>query len=261
MHLVCPLSGGNGLRLSAAFALFFAFISCLQAQQIPISLETKNAGKEVSVTADSQQKDQDIYHLRGHVHIVYEDMRVTADEASFDAASEDVIARGHVVLDDPMSHLTAEEIHYNLRTQKGWFSNGVGYVHAKGPPRPRVLKTQNPFYISGETVDRLNEHTYIVNHGTMTSCDCAKTGWQLSVGKARVTPGEKVVAHDAVFRFLGVPIFYFPIVADSLAKEPRQTGFLLPHIGNSSQKGYILGDGFFWAINPSVDLMMKATGK
>ena len=256
MHLVCPLSGGNGLRLSAAFALFFAFISCLQAQQIPISLETKNAGKEVSVTADSQQKDQDIYHLRGHVHIVYEDMRVTADEASFDAASEDVIARGHVVLDDPMSHLTAEEIHYNLRTQKGWFSNGVGYVHAKGPPRPRVLKTQNPFYISGETVDRLNEHTYIVNHGTMTSCDCAKTGWQLSVGKARVTPGEKVVAHDAVFRFLGVPIFYFPIVADSLAKEPRQTGFLLPHIGNSSQKGYILGDGFFWAINPSADLMV-----
>lgn len=256
MHLVRPLSGGNGLRLSAAFLLYFALIPFLPAQQIPVSVGTKNAAKEVSVTADSQQKDQDIYHLRGHVHIVYEDMRVTADEASFDSKSEDVIARGHVVLDDPMSHLTAEEIHYNLLTHKGWFSNGVGYVHAKGPPRPRVLKNQNPFYISGETVDRVDDHTYIVNHGTMTSCDCAKTGWQLAVGKARVTPGEKVVARNAVFSFLGVPIFYFPIVADSIAKEPRQTGFLLPHIGNSSQKGYIFGDGFFWAINPSADLML-----
>ena len=258
MHLVRPLSGGNGLRLSAAFLLFLALVPFLPAQQIPVSKGTKNAGKEVSVTADSQQKDQDIYHLRGHVHIMYEDMRVTADEASFDSTSQDVIARGHVVLDDPTSHLAAEEVHYNLLTHKGWFSNGVGYVHPKGPPRPRVLKTQNPFFISGETVDRLDEHTYLVSHGTMTSCDCAKTGWQFSVGKARVTPGEKVVARNAVFRFLGVPIFYFPIVADSLAKEPRQTGFLLPHIGNSTQKGYILGDGFFWAMNPSADLMVGA---
>jgi lipopolysaccharide export system protein LptA len=91
MHLARLLSGGNGLRLSAAIVLFFAFIPFLPAQQIPVSMGTKSAGKEVSVTADSQQKDQDIYHLRGHVHIVYEDMRVTADEASFDSTSEDVI--------------------------------------------------------------------------------------------------------------------------------------------------------------------------
>ena len=131
----------------------------------------------------------------------------------------------------------------------------AGYVHSKGTPRPRVLKTENPFYIWGETVDRLDEDTYLVDHGRMTSCECAKKGWLLSARQARVTVGDKVVAHDAVFRFLGIPIFYFPIVVDSIAREPRQTGFLLPHVGNSTQKGYIVGDGFFWAINPSADLM------
>ena len=90
----------------------------------------------------------------------------------------------------------------------------------------------------------------------MTTCECAKKGWLLSARQARVTVGDKVVAHDAVFRFLGIPIFYFPIVVDSIAREPRQTGFLLPNIGNSTQKGYIVGDGFFWAINPSADLML-----
>ena len=141
-------------------ALFLAFIPCLHAQQTPLSLEAKEHGKEITIRADSQQKDKDIYHLRGHVQIVYEEMRVTADEASFDDASGEVIARGHVIFDDPLSHLTAEEVHYNIQTQKGWFSNGVGYVHSKGPTRPRVLKTENPFYIWGETVDRLDEDTY-----------------------------------------------------------------------------------------------------
>jgi LPS-assembly protein len=250
-----PLPGGNVLRLHAVLVLFLALVSSLHAQQIPVSLGSKEPGKEVTIRADSQQKDKDTYHLRGHVQIVYEDMRLTADEASMDSASGDVMARGRVVFDDAKSHLVAEEVHYNIRTQKGWFSNSTGYVHPKGTPRARVLRTENPFYIWGETVDRLDEDTYLVDHGSMTTCECAKHGWLISSGRARITVGDKAVAHDAVFRFLGIPIFYFPIVADSIAREPRQTGFLLPHMGNSSQKGLIVGDGFFWAINPSADLL------
>ena len=243
------------MRLPAALALFLALVPPFHAQQIPVSLEAKESGKEVTIRADSQQKDKDTYHLRGHVQIVYEEMRVTADEASIDDASGDLMARGHVVFDDPKSHLVADEVHYNIRTQKGWFNNGAGYVHPKGNPRPRVLKTENPFYIWGDTVDRLDEDTYLVDHGRMTTCECAKKGWLLSAREARVSVGDKLVAHDAVFRLFGIPIFYFPFMVDSIAREPRQTGILLPHIGNSTQKGYIVGDGFFWAINPSADLM------
>jgi LPS-assembly protein len=255
MDFLRPFRGSDGWWLPAAFPLFLALTSYMHAQQIPVSLEPKGPAKEVVVRSDSQEKDKDTSHLRGHVQIVFEDMRLTADEASIDYASGDVMARGHVVFDDPKSHLVADEVHYNIRTQRGWFSNGVGYVHPKGTPGPRVLKTENPFYIWGETVDRLDEDTYLVDHGRMTTCECAKDGWLLSAREARVSVGDKLVAHDAVFRFLGIPIFYFPIVVDSIAREPRQTGFLLPHIGNSTQKGYIIGDGFFWAINPSADLM------
>ena len=255
MDLLRPLPESNGLRLLAALTLFLALVPYLRAQQIPVSLESKGPGKEVTIRADSQQKDKDTYHLRGHVQIVYGEIQVTADEASFDDASGDMMARGHVVFDDPKSHLAAEEVHYNVWTQKGWFSNGIGYVHPKGTPRARVLRTESPFYIWGNTVDRLDEDTYLVDHGRMTTCECAKEGWLLSARQARVAVGDKLVAHDAIFRFLGIPIFYFPIVVDSIAREPRQTGFLLPNMGNSSQKGFIVGDGFFWAINPSADLM------
>ncbi len=256
MNLLRPLPGGIGWRVSAALTLIVACTSNLHTQQIPVSLESKSPGKEVKVLADSQQRDKDTYHLRGHVQILYEQMRLTADEASFDDATDEVIARGHVVFDDPKSHLTADEVHYNVRTQKGWFSNSLGYVHSKGGSRPHVLKSENPFYISGEKIDRLDEDTYVVDHARMTTCDCAKKGWELSAGEARIKVDDKAIAHDVVFRFLGIPIFYFPIVVDSIAREPRQTGFLLPHVGNSTVKGYIVGDGFFWAINPSADLML-----
>jgi LPS-assembly protein len=255
MDLLPPLLARQPLRIAAALSLLLAAAAYLPAQQIPIPVGAKGAGKEVLVWADSQEKDKDTYHLRGHVRIVYEEMHVTADEASFDDTTDEVVARGHVIFDDPKSHLVADEVHYNLRTQKGWFSNGAGYVHSKGTPRRRLLRTENPFYIWGNTVDRLDEDTYVVDSARMTTCDCAQHGWLISARRARVHVGDNVVAHDAVFRLLGVPIFYFPIVADSIAREPRHTGFLLPHVGNSTIKGYTVGDGFFWAINRSADLM------
>ena len=77
MDLLRPFPGSNGWRLPAALTLFLALIPYLHAQQIPVSLESKGPGKEITIRADSQEKDKDIYHLRGHVHMVYEEMRVT----------------------------------------------------------------------------------------------------------------------------------------------------------------------------------------
>jgi LPS-assembly protein len=244
----------GGLRLFAACMLLSALVSSSEAQQAPLPPEPASSGEVVSIRADSQEKDKDTYHLRGHVEIAYASMRLNADEASFDEASGEVMARGNVVFSDPQTRLAADEVHYNVRTKKGWFSNGTGFVHPKVRPRPRVLRTENPFYFWGATVDRVNEDTYIVNHGRMTSCECEKRGWSVSVRQARIIVDDKAVAHGALFRLLGIPFFYTPFLENSIAREPRQTGFLLPHVGNSNQKGHIIGGGIFWAINPSADL-------
>jgi LPS-assembly protein len=244
----------EGLRLFAVCMLLSALVSSSGAQQAPRPREPGSSREVISIRADSQQKDKDTYHLRGHVEIVYQGMQMNADEASFDAASGEVMARGHVVFNDPQTHLAADEVHYNVRTKKGWFSNGTGFVHPRVRPRPRVLRTENPFYFWGATVDRVNEDTYVVNHGRLTSCACEKKGWSVSVRQARITVDDKAVAHGALFRLLGIPFFYTPFLENSIAHEPRQTGFLLPHVGNSNQKGHIIGGGLFWAINRSADL-------
>jgi LPS-assembly protein len=167
-----------------------------------------------------------------------------------------VVAKGHVTFDDPRAHLEADEAHYNIRTTKGWFLNGHGYIHPAVRPRARMLGTENPFYLSGRRVDRLSEATYFVDHGRVTTCECEKTGWTISAHDARIEAGDKAVSHGAMFRFLRMPLFYSPILINSISERPRQAGFLMPQIGNSGQKGFTIGEGFFLPINRSSDVLL-----
>jgi LPS-assembly protein len=50
-----------------------------------------------------------------------------------------------------------------------------------------------------------------------------------------------------------VPTLYIPIFAYPLKQDQRATGFLFPHFGNSSTKGFNVGTGFFWAMGRSLD--------
>ena len=38
----------------------------------------------------------------------------------------------------------------------------------------------------------------------------------------------------------------------------RQSGFLIPVVAQSSQKGTVVGDAFYWAINRSMDAQLGA---
>jgi len=255
------------LVLLAASALPFA---AQQPSSAPLNLQ--NSDKTLSIHADSQERGRDVSRLRGHVEITYRGMKLTADEVTYNEASGEIVAAGHVLLIDPKSHIVAGEVHYNVRTDAGWFSNASGYIHpsARSRPKPfpsdnpyyvqvdrsKVLYTENPLYFEAKEMDRVDEDTYTVRHGRFTTCDCEKRGWSFSASEARVELDDKAIARDSVIRFLGVPIFYFPIVAASITRRPRHTGFLLPQFSNSSIKGTIVGAGFFWAISPSMDLLL-----
>jgi len=231
-------------------ALGMALISSAQ-QQPSVPLELGNPDRIITLRADSQEKGKDIDRFRGHVEVTYRGMKLTADEVTYDGASGEVVGTGHVLFIDPRSHIAADEVHYNVRTQKGWFSNGHGFLHSNVRPPPKVLNTEdpyyiqgdrskvlyteNPFYIQGEKIERLDENTYTVKHGRFTTCDCEAKGWSFSASDAKVELDDKAIARGSVIRFLGVPLFYLPFMGTSIARKARHTGFLLPHIGTSSQ--------------------------
>ncbi len=57
-----------------------------------------------------------------------------------------------------------------------------------------------------------------------------------------------------MFLLRKIPLFYTPFFYHSLEREPRRSGFLTPNIGHSSQRGFLLGLGYFWAIKRSYNL-------
>lgn len=225
-------------------------------QQVPLPSELQEAEETLKIQADSQEKDKQFYRLRGHVEVTYQDMKLTADEATYDDSSREIVARGHVTFTDPDTHLEADEAQYNVQTKRGSFSKVRGYIRTSVRPRPRMLITENPFYLRAKKVERVAPATYDIAAARVSSCENEDRGWSIAARRALVKVDDKIITRDSVFRFFNIPVFFSPVFVNSIARNPRRTGFLLPHIGNSSQKGFILGDGFFWAINPSADLLL-----
>ena len=88
-----------------------------QQPEIPVGLQ--NTQNTVAIRADSQEKDRDIYRLTGHVEVRFREMKLTADEASFNEENGDVRAKGNVTFIDATSNLDADEAFYNVQTGVG----------------------------------------------------------------------------------------------------------------------------------------------
>ncbi|MGH9437963.1 MAG: LPS-assembly protein LptD, partial [Terriglobia bacterium] len=221
-----------------------------------IPSEFRNPQTTLTIHADSQKKTGNLYELRGHVLMTYREMKISAAEITYDEATGEIQARGNVVFDDPKGHLEAEAANYNINNDSGWFSHVHGYMRNAAPATQAGAKPATALFLRAERIERVDQDTYAIERVQASSCEKASQGLAFSLGRAKLEIGKTLTGHDAVFRFLGVPILYFPLFRVSASQKPRQSGLLLPQVGESTQKGFVLGDGFFWAINPSADLMV-----
>lgn len=213
----------------------------------------QNPQTTLTLRADNQRWVNHRYTGSGHVVLTYREMRITAGEVTYDDVTGLIGAHGHVVFDDPKGHLEAQEAQYNILTDSGWFSNVHGYLRyaSSQPGQPTTS-----LFVRAEKIARVDQGTYTIEGARVSSCQSPNHGLAFGLGRGKIEVGHTVTGHEAMFRFLGVPVFYLPYVVVSAARKPRQTGFLVPQIGESTQKGFVAGDGFFWAINPSADLLL-----
>ncbi|MGH9355178.1 MAG: LPS-assembly protein LptD [Terriglobia bacterium] len=240
-------------------ALALTVCSRLPAQQSCfIPPELRNPETTLTIRADSQKKTGDLYRLQGHVVMTYREMRVAASQVTYDSATGEIEARGNVVFDDPQGHLEAEAAQYNINTDRGWFSHVHGYVRNAAPGQHGGAKAATPLFLRAARLERIDQDDYAIERLQASSCKKASQGFAFALGSAKLEVGRYLTGHQAVFRFLNVPILYFPFFRVPTSQKARQSGLLLPQIGESTQKGFVLGDGVFWAINPSADLMVGA---
>ena len=200
----------------------------------------------VQLEANQQRKAGQVFYADGNVLIRYRGVQIQADHAEYNTATEQVVLTGHVQFDHLTEHLKADRAEYNLRTQKGQFQQVSGSINVMRKPNPELLVTPNPVSFEATLVERIDENTYQIYHAKMTVCNTDKPTWIFDAREATLHVDRNVAMLYTSFRLFRIPLIYLPY-ADVPNEKSRQSGFMMPEISNSSIKGDIVGDAYYWA--------------
>jgi LPS-assembly protein len=217
---------------------------------------TVTRGGEVTLEADQQSQVGKKFYADGHVDVHYANAWLRADHVEYDSETQVVTARGNVQLDYMTQHVDADDGKFELRTGRGTFHHVRATFALQRRPLPTLLISPNPLYVEAEEVERIDDQTYELHKSWLTVCDPGRPTWKFYAPSATVRLQKSVHIENGNFRLFTVPIVYLPY-ASFPAEKGRDSGFMIPDPGHSTQKGYVLGEAFYWA---PVDWMDATVG-
>jgi LPS-assembly protein len=233
--------------------LFPAALLCVLAGATPRTTPAQQTrfpsakGGVANLEAKTQSRKGDLTTADGDVDIHYGDSRLRADHVEYNSKTYEAAASGHVLLDYGTEHLEAEEAHYNVSTGHGLFHNVRGTIKIERRPNPALLLSDNPLYFEAREVERFPADVYLIHSAWITICDPSHPKWQFYAPNARIHLDKTVALVNANFRLFRVPLIWLPYATAPAGRKVRASGVLIPDIGQSSRKGFILGDAFYLA--------------
>ncbi|HET57764.1 MAG TPA: LPS-assembly protein LptD, partial [Deltaproteobacteria bacterium] len=219
-------------------------ISLMPVPRSVFALDRDIASGPVHIEAERVRyiSDPEAYEAEGDVHIIFKGGYLDADRVMFDVASSEAEAEGNVFIKSDGDTVEGSKARFNTITRQGVISQGT------------VFFKENHLFLRGETIEKRGENNYSLRSADVTSCCGENPDWKITGRKIDVTvDGYGTVRHGA-FRVKDIPLIYVPYMVFP-AKTTRQTGFLPPRWGFSSDKlGWDIGIPFYWAVSESADL-------
>ncbi|HKK01554.1 MAG TPA: LPS assembly protein LptD [Desulfuromonadales bacterium] len=222
----------------------------------------------VNIQADhlSYDRKTQTYHAVGEVQLKRGNMTLLSDAMTWNTASGEAVATGHVKLSSPDGVLEGETLRLNTNTQLGSLTNGKGYVDNKGSlsnGKSGVAARMglssdwggaaaSKFYLTGKQIDKTGPQSYRVERGTVTSCSGDAPSWKFGARELNVTVGGFARAKNALFYLKDIPVLYIPYVAYP-ANRGRVSGFLMPRYGYSSRHGLEFSDAYYLVLGRNMD--------
>jgi LPS-assembly protein len=218
------------------------------------------SGEPVEWEAERQTRVGNTWTLTGGVVVHYRDYILHADKVVYDQSTTQLDADGHLQVaggpNDVLIYADYGDMRLNMHTARYFSVHGSQGVRTLG--RTAVYSTTTPFFFTGRVVLENGEGNYQIIDGTMTNCRLPKPDWQIISRSIKVENGKASTA-NAWFKFLNMPIFYFPYLRHPVDETGRETGFLIPVISTgSSIRGYTFGEQIYWAISRSMDMTVGA---
>lgn len=210
-------------------------------------LHEKDGGAVVITACGQQEKQGNVYSAQDHVEITHEDEKLRADRVEYNADTGVATLTGNVKLDYGNQHITADSGRYELRANRGEFKHVHGEVELERKPNPEVLLTPNPLSFDAREVDRIDATHYRIIGAELTVCRPDKPTWKFYAKRANLHLDKSAALVNVNFRIFRIPLIWLPYATTPAGTKVRQSGFLIPTAGQSTVKGFVLGDAYYWA--------------
>ncbi|MCI0523988.1 MAG: LPS assembly protein LptD [Acidobacteria bacterium] len=206
--------------------------------------------EEVTFLAEKQEALGDVIILTGSVQVTYSDIVVIADRATYNKATDDLLAEGDVYFEQQGQRITGERLEFNYKTRRGTIINPTAFTNRT--PDGTVL------VVDANRADKTGVDTFNLEDAMLTACQEAVPKWSFTAKRARIRLDHNAQVYNALFRIKNIPILYLPYASISISKKDRSSGFLLPSSGSSSIKGRTAHLAYFQTLGRSADLLVRS---
>jgi len=220
------------------------------AISISIALAEELSDDDVVLEADLLENMIDRkLKASGNAILIKADQTIKADLIEFDQISENLYARGNVILDNKSSHIEGAELEYSLSTQTGTIPNASFWTKLNNESsnlNNTLRGTASLIFIQGE--NKKSGENFKV-----TTCEADQDDWYIKASEAEISQkSQRLIAKDVQLEFFGMPVLYSPYANFSF-NDQRKSGFLVPSIGSTSKSGLELATPYYFNLSPNSD--------
>lgn len=178
---------------------------------------------------------------KGSVKIEKEDVTVEADEMIYFEETGDATATGNVRYDDLKTFFTAKSADMNMEKKTGKLYDAD------------IFFKDDNYYLKGAEIERKAENEFYSRDETnVTTCDGPVAAWCFRGKEMDLVVGDQVTGRDVSFLVNDMPLFYSPYLWAPINND-RKTGFLVPSVSYSTDRGLGIHIPFFWAMAENRD--------
>ncbi len=141
----------------------------------------------------------------------------------------------------------SDELTYNFKTRKALIKN--------------IVTKQDAGLLHSAFTKLLEDGTSNISRSTYSTCDADTPHFYISLPKARVYPGKKIVAGPSNLVVEGIPLpLWLPFGFFPIQTKKAASGLIIPRYGEERIRGFSLTDGgYYFAISNYFDLSLKGS--
>ncbi|ANB02334.1 LPS-assembly protein LptD [Ectothiorhodospira sp. BSL-9] len=186
-----------------------------------------------------------VSRLEGNVEVFEGTRTFTADRFEYEQARNYLEAMGNVTFEDKAGlSFDSSAGHLYLESERGRFED-VEYFF-----RPRHARGK------ASTIEPRGPDRFRLSNASYTTCDPGRQDWQLTASRVDLNQDTgRGTARNVLLRFHHVPLLYTPWINFPI-DDRRQTGLLLPSIGNADSTGLDVEIPYYFNLAPNRDAIL-----